>query len=336
MNRRPTAPCGFDDLQLEKGTGESSFNLVENSTFLQGTANWESENGKAVTWNYGGPSGYERCAKAPGTTEERYKNIIQSLEVSGKAGDVFHFGMWVSADSAPIDNDTKTDDAYWPAFKIVLHYYDTISGSWKGCVTKNCNPDLKGSWQFVTSEAVIPVNYSRLAIHLIYDHNVNNAYITGAFCYKEAYGQTYDYDSQGNVVSSVDLANTRSDFAYYGSVMGKLLNPSGSRYLYTYDEKQQLTYALSSDGQQYSFTYDAKGNITNAVVTARKPATVLETGKEYYIFNAFSGAGAGQRLARDEPEGQHVPVYARGAGAALAAGGRCRRDRRIQAQSNAV
>ena len=279
----------FDDLQLEKGTGESSFNLVENSTFLQGTANWESENGKAVTWNYGGPSGYERCAKAPGTTEERYKNIIQSLEVSGKAGDVFHFGMWVSADSAPIDNDTKTDDAYWPAFKIVLHYYDTISGSWKGCVTKNCNPDLKGSWQFVTSEAVIPVNYSRLAIHLIYDHNVNNAYITGAFCYKEAYGQTYDYDSQGNVVSSVDLANTRSDFAYYGSVMGKLLNPSGSRYLYTYDEKQQLTYALSSDGQQYSFTYDAKGNITNAVVTARKPATVLETGKEYYIFNAFSG-----------------------------------------------
>ena len=71
--------------------------------------------------------------------------------------------------------------------------------------------------------------------------------------------------------------------------MGKLLNPSGSRYLYTYDEKQQLTYALSSDGQQYSFTYDAKGNITNAVVTARKPATVLETGKEYYIFNAFSG-----------------------------------------------
>lgn len=148
----------FDDLQLEKGTGESSFNLVENFTFLQGTANWESENGKAVTWNYGGPSGYERCAKAPGTTEERYKNIIQSLEVSGKAGDVFHFGMWVSADSAPIDNDTKTDDAYWPAFKIVLHYYDTISGSWKGCVTKNCNPDLKGSWQFVTSEAVIPVN----------------------------------------------------------------------------------------------------------------------------------------------------------------------------------
>lgn len=279
----------FDDLQLEKGTGESSFNLVENSTFLKDTSRWESENGKSVEWNYVSLSGYDHCAKVPGTIEEQYKNVIQNLAVPGKSGDVFSFGMWTAANSAPVKNGTKEDDAYRPRFEIILHYYDAITGIWKGCIKQECNPDLKGQWQFVTQKAVIPEDYSHIAIQLVYNHNVNNAYITGAFCYKEEYGQTYTYDDKGNIVSSVDLAKTQSKFSYYGNQMAKLLNPSGSRYLYAYNTKQQLTYALSSDGQQYGFTYDSKGNVTNATVTARKPAVTLESGKEYYIVNADTG-----------------------------------------------
>lgn len=277
----------YDDLQLEKGEGESTFNLVENSGFTNGMTCWASEGGEAGWTANCSLSGFSRCGQLPGTVEGRYKSLLQTINVSGKKGDVFSFGMWAYAASAPL-NSLKDDDAYKPHFEIVLHYYDA-SGRWKGYIHLDCNADLKNRWQFVTEEAIIPEDYGKIAIALLYDHNVNAAYMTGAFCYKEQYGQTYDYDKNGNVVSTVDLAKTNSAFSYYGSQMSRMLNPSGSAYMYTYDDKKQLTYALSSDGQQYGFAYDDKGNVTKAEITARKPATTIESGKEYYVINAYSG-----------------------------------------------
>ena len=277
----------YDDLQLEKGEGTSTFNLVENSGFTNGMTGWLSEGGAAGWTANCSLSGFKLCGALPGTVEGRYKSLLQSIPVSGKKGDVFSFGMWAYAASAPL-NTLKDKDAYKPHFEIVLHYYGA-DGRWKGYIHLDCNPDLKNEWQFVTKEAIIPEDYGKIAISLLYDHNVNNAYVTGAFCYKEQYGQTYDYDKNGNVVSTVDLAKTNSAFSYYGNQMSRMLNPSGSAYMYTYDEKKQLTYALSTDGQQYGFTYDDKGNVTKAEITARKPATTLESGKEYYVINSYSG-----------------------------------------------
>ena len=258
----------YDDLQLEKGEGTSTFNLVENSGFTNGMTGWLSEGGAAGWTANCSLSGFKLCGALPGTVEGRYKSLLQSIPVSGKKGDVFSFGMWAYAASAPL-NTLKDKDAYKPHFEIVLHYYGA-DGRWKGYIHLDCNPDLKNEWQFVTKEAIIPEDYGKIAISLLYDHNVNNAYVTGAFCYKEQYGQTYDYDKNGNVTSTVDLAKTNSTFAYYGNQMAKMLNPSGSKYIYAYNSKKQLTYALSSDGQQYGFTYDDKGNATKAEITAKK------------------------------------------------------------------
>lgn len=278
----------YDDLQLEKGEGESTFNLVENSGFTNNLTQWGSESGTQGTHTWAGLAGFDYCCKITGNVEDTYKGALQQIPVSGKKGDVFSFGMWVYAASAPIKNGTKDDDSYQPNCKVMLHYYDT-SGRWAGCAEVDCNTDLKEAWQFLTKEAIIPIDYSRVAIALKYDHNVNNAYVTGAFCYKEQYGQTYDYDKNGNIVSAVDIAKTNSAFSYYGNQMSRMLNPSGSAYLYTYNAKKQLTYALSSDGQQYGFSYDDKGNVTKAEITARKPATTLESGKEYLLVNSYSG-----------------------------------------------
>ena len=71
--------------------------------------------------------------------------------------------------------------------------------------------------------------------------------------------------------------------------MAKMLNPSGSKYLYNYNNKKQMTNALSSDGLEYGFAYDVNGNLTKTRITSRKPATKIESGKEYFIVNAYSG-----------------------------------------------
>lgn len=275
----------YDDLQLEKGEGESTFNLVENSGFTNGKTQWSSDSTKTSSGNL---HGLPNCIYTNGDPADRWKGISQQMLVAGKANDVYTFGAWVKADSVPIDNGTKEDQANKPAFNLSLHYYNA-DGSWKGCKSVQINADLKNQWQFVSGEYIIPNDYYKIAIELIYFNNANTVSITGAFCYKEQYGQTYDYDKDGNVVSTVDLAKTNSAFSYYGSQMSRMLNPSGSAYMYTYDDKKQLTYALSSDGQQYGFAYDDKGNVTKAEITARKPATTIESGKEYYVINAYSG-----------------------------------------------
>ena len=275
----------YDDLQLEKGEGESTFNLVENSGFTNGTAQWSSNTTKTSS---DGLSGLPNCGYTNGDPTDRWRGISQQMAVAGKANDVYSFGAWVKAASVPIDNDTKEEQANKPAFNLALHYYDA-NGLWKGCQNIPINADLKNQWQFISGEYIIPNDYYKICVELIYFNNVNNAYVTGAFCYKEQYGQTYDYDKNGNVISTVDLAKTNSEFSYYGNQMSRMLNPSGSEYLYTYNDKKQLTYALSTDGQQYGFSYDDKGNVTKAEITARKPATAIESGKEYLLVNSYSG-----------------------------------------------
>lgn len=276
----------FDDLQLEKGEGESTFNLVENSGFTNGTAQWSSNTTKTASINL---SSLPNCGYTNGDPEDRWRGISQPMLVSGKANEVFSFGAWIKAASAPIDNGTKNGDAYQPAFNLALHYYNA-NGTWAGCKNIKVNEDLKNQWQFVSGEIIIPQDFYKICIEVIYFNNVNTVSVTGAFCYKEQYGQTYDYDKDGNVVSTVDLAKTNSTFAYYGNQMSKMLNPSGSKYMYTYHkDNKQLLYALSSDGQEYGFSYDVKGNVTKAEITARQPATSLEDGKAYYLVNAYSG-----------------------------------------------
>ena len=274
----------FDDLQLEKGTSESSYNIIENSNALHGKTGWETE--AIVGYGTNLPE-FPNYFYKNGDITNQWLGIKQFIPANSKAGDVYVFGAWVKANSVPTNNGTRAAGTPHPAFALSLHYYNS-DFSWKGEKRIEINPDVT-DWQFVTGELILPQDSPRLCLQVLYFYNANNVAITGAFCYKEEYGQTYTYDNNGNVISAVDLANTNSSFAYYGNQMAQMLNPSGSKYLYNYNEQNQLSNVLTSSGQEYVFAYDDKGNLTNSTILARKPATVLESGKKYIIINAYSG-----------------------------------------------
>uniref|UniRef100_UPI00402865B1 RICIN domain-containing protein n=1 Tax=Eubacterium sp. TaxID=142586 RepID=UPI00402865B1 len=301
----------FDDVQLERSDNASTFNLVENSAFTNGQKNWDTWSSESASVTWAGLSGFANCSKLTGSVENQYNRQRQYLNVSGKKGDVFAYGAWAYANSAPLNN-TKDSDDYKPYFALGIDYYDK-NGKWIGCINKYFNPDVREAWQFLADEIVMPSDYGNIAITFTYDHNVNKSYHTGSFCYKEQYGQTYTYDKDGNVVSSVDLAKTNSTFAYYGNQMAKMLNPSGSKYLYSYNDKKQLTASLSSDGLEYGFSYDDKGNVTKADITSRKPVTSLENGKEYIIVNAYSANAINAGITGKESEALNTTPYERSA-----------------------
>ncbi len=282
-----TGSCGtvwFDDLQLEKGTGMSSCNLVENGGLTNGSTSWNCSN--ITTTDV--VEGFDKALYLNGSSQEHWQDIGQYIYVqSGKTNDVFSFGAWVKADSAPI-NSLKSDDAYIPEFYLGIHFYDA-DGRWLQTEKVPINEDVD-AWQFVAGKALAKQDYAKIMVDLVYYYNVNTAYLTGAFCYKEEFGQTYDYDENGNVQSVVDLTNSKSAFAYKGNQMAKMLNPSGSEYFYTYAyNESDLTEAVSTDGQRYSFTYDSKGNVLTSTVQKDKFVTSVEAGGKYIIRNAESG-----------------------------------------------
>ena len=104
--------------------------------------------------------GNDEFFSIPGGVTDQYRRVFQDLNVSGKAGDVYSFGSWLYGQSVPTDRE-RTGNLY-PCFEIKIHYYDT-SGVWKDAVVVKANPDCIGQWQFVSTEAIIPVDYSKLS-----------------------------------------------------------------------------------------------------------------------------------------------------------------------------
>ena len=275
----------FDDIQLEKGTGTSSFNLLENSSALNGKTSWNSE---AIIGNGNNLANYPNYFYRNGDITDRWQGICQIIYANSKPGDVFVFGAWVKADSVPTNNGTRDAGTPEPAFSLALHYYNS-DWSWKGCKNIDINPDLSG-WQFVSGELILPQDTPKLCFDVQYYYNANKVAVTGAFCYKEEFGSSYTYDDNGNVVSVSDLAKANSEFKYYSNQAQQMITPSGSKYYYHYEPSNlQLHLALSNSGQGYAFTYDSKGNTKRTKTIAWKPVSNLESGKSYVLVNAYSG-----------------------------------------------
>ena len=275
----------FDDFQLEKSAGPSSYNLLDNSGFTNGKNDWSNS---ATLTTINDLAGFSKAISKVGSPTEQWLGLSQFVyPINGKKGDVFSIGSWIKADSAPI-NDLKKDDTYSPRFALALHFYNS-SGTCIGTEELKVNDDLN-TWQFVSGKVIAPADYSYCCFEVIYYSNVNTVMMTGGFCYREEFGQTYDYDENGNVASVVDISNSKSSFAFKGDQMAKMFNPSGSEYFYSYAyNESDLAEAVSTDGQRYSFTYDDKGNVTSSKIEADKPALTIEAGKHYIIRNAESG-----------------------------------------------
>ena len=282
----PYDSCGqlsADCFQLEPGAVANPYNLLENSNLDRGASAWTYSDTPTISTEYDYPSrgNGQNTIKIYGNARTK-QEVTQHVIVKGNAGDVFNFGGWGWVESVGTSKYSE-NATNKPTAGIKITYGDSRrevylpfnSSYWR--------------WQMAGDTFILEEDTDYIDFTFTYSYNVNRGYLTRAYLYKEQYGQTYDYDASGNVISTVDEAQSQATFAYNNNNLAKLLNPTGSRYFYSYHENTKvLNYALSTSGQQMKFTYDDYGN---PVTSEIKPATFERyvQAKSYYIINAHSG-----------------------------------------------
>ena len=291
----------IDDIQLEKSAGPTNFNLVENGGFTEGSRCWDSDNYSPMQPR---PDcdllSFDKCAlirEISTRVDENGGFFTQTINVSGNAGDEFTFGGWTKGNSLPVDNGIQRNEnpLRQPKYNINITYYTDDSNTAAGCIEAQYNTDLHGDlygeWQFVSAGAKIPVNYTKIKITVSYLNNTGACYSTGIFCYKQQFGNKYNYTDDGNLNGVEDKTQAASRVGNLDDMAVISTNPTGSRIMYSYTDgvKQRVNVSLSSDGVETKYGYDEQGNQISSALSSRKPVTNLENGKSYFIMNAYSG-----------------------------------------------
>lgn len=242
----------FDNIQLEEGEVANDYNIVENGGFQNGMNSW-------ITWNFTSNDTIQEidgnnAFKMIGVSNSM-KSLAQVINISGKKGDSYQWNIWYKNDGLPHKGNRSSD------IRLTIVGQDG-KRYWPGGAKFNTDSN---EWQTLSLEFVMPVDYSSFNIEIAHNYNENYLYFDNITLFKDISGNSYTYDSNGNVISSKDNAKLESTFQYDGK--NQLISEtsfSGIHYNYEYSSEYQNRLLKATDNQlSYHFGYDTYGNNTS-------------------------------------------------------------------------
>ncbi|WP_346912599.1 DUF6531 domain-containing protein, partial [Clostridium sp.] len=264
-----TGTAYFDNLQVEDGEIANRYNLVENANFAENggksasfwdASNWENGMGLDISTDATYPSSLDKIKavyKIPGNPNKN-KNIYQTINVSGKKDDVFVASGWAKGESLPVDVSSR-----FFALDVGIRRTD---GTYQWAVIP-FNGD-SSTWQYVSGKVIADSDYTSIKIYGLYYKNANTAYFDGFQLYKEGFGNSYQYDSKGNIISTTDLAKQQSNYKYDGEdKLTSVTDPKGNTTNYAYDISRNLIQTTTAENVVSSFIYDNYGNSVSSKIS---------------------------------------------------------------------
>lgn len=267
LSNESSGTAYFDAIMLERAVTVSRHNLVENGDF----GRQKTTSTDAFSWHEDADSGstekrvsYTGESAAPQLdnyaftmTGDPYlqKRYYQTVLIAGQAGDVYSVSGWGKGDTVPLTSGTNR------RFGILCRFFYTDGSTKDTMINFNPDTDSSNNWQFVASRVVAEKAYTSLRIFLVCDYNMNTVYFDGIQVFKEEFGQSYDYDPETGLVTSViDLQQKETTYEYANNNLTKMVLPSGASQTYTYDNYHNVLTATSPEGVVSTFTYDDYGN----------------------------------------------------------------------------
>ena len=251
----------FDALQLEQTASPSRYNLVENSDFFFNSA-WTPNSSCAstdqiITYTSSPTENSDKRVMRITGDPNKHKYGNQILDgLSGMADDVYTVAGWAKGDCV------YTDDSNRRMYALMVRFYYTDGTTSDNFIKFNPDTDSQSSWQFVSGVVKAAKPYSQMGIYTAYVQTLNTVYFDNVQLFKEEFGHSYDYDSNGNLISVIDLQKNETKYDYdSNNNLVKMTLPSGASQSYTYDSYHNVTKAVSPEGVTSRFTYDTYGNI---------------------------------------------------------------------------
>ena len=284
-----------DCVQVEEGPVANSYNLLINGDF---TFNVDAapEGWRSNSTNTAADKVYPTCTgvkpqglsantmRLYGTGRSTFPGIFQDIALSGSQGDVYVAGGWSLGYSKPRKGEN-------------FRYDIRVSFLKAGTTSTRVNaPSIEWTeewtdWQFAAGPVVAPCDYTSVRLNVDYERNINYAEFGGIFLYKEQFGQSFVYDSKGNVLSSTDAAGLKGGATYDGfnnvltywqtgrpSTVKTTLEWGGTD---AEKKKHLLRKSTSPLGTVNEYTYDAYGNQLTAKTSKSGAAAFLQTGTAY-------------------------------------------------------
>ena len=256
----------FDCVQLERSATAGRFNLIENGDF-----DFPRDSSDfPLYWTrwHGGTSAGVRTELTPGGSAAPYldesavlmtgspdieKTIYQDIPVSGSAGDVYTLSGWGKADSVPLRDNRS--------FTLIARFVNTDNTTTDTGAVFTPAVGRGGDWQYASGRCVAKKDYRSIRIVICYSYNANTVIYDGIQFFKEEYGKSFTYDSDGNVISVKDLREQETTYEYnVNNDLTKIVLSDGASQKYSYDSYHNVIRSESPEGVYARFTYDQYGN----------------------------------------------------------------------------
>ena len=100
---------------------------------------------------------------------------------------------------------------------------------------------------------------------------------------KDEFGESYTYDSDGNVISVQDLRSKNTTYEYSNNNLTRAVLPGGASVTYIYDDYHNVKTASTKAGVTSQFGYDEYGNNTSVKVVnpSDSSGSVMEANASY-------------------------------------------------------
>ena len=248
----------IDCAQVEKCESPSEFNFVENGGFesvskWSGTYTLSTVNGSNAATVTGSPTAQNR--------------LTQTVYLNSPLDTTFMLSGFAKADSVSLE----TDETRKFGITVTLNYSDsTTSEHYMAFNADNVNLQY-ASLAVVPQASGADVTVTSAVIAVCYDYNANTAYFDNVTFTVEP-AQTYAYDSEGNMTSTVNADGNESVMSYYdnGIDLKDYTAITGESFEYEYDSKHQVTKAektVNGVTQTAEYDYDSYGNTESVTLS---------------------------------------------------------------------
>lgn len=250
----------IDDIQLETGEVANLYNMLENSDFSHGLADWNcscvNDELTSSMFNVIKFNDNKNSALKVSMNPKYGSSFSKRIPINGKKGDLYTVSFWYKNEGVPV---------YRPhgGTYVTINFHPT-DGEAEYCFGESSNFNSNGNlWQYFSYTDYALEDFDEVYLYFVQQDQANDFYITNISLYHNITSGFYDYDENGNMISVQNQMNDGKTFSYdEKNQLVKIHNQVGADYTYEYDNNKpdRIINIISSDGLSNKIKYDSNGN----------------------------------------------------------------------------